>query len=629
MTPTRNVIGATHPLAPYVLLTGVGAVSPIGRDVPELLDALSRGARSIKKPISVVSPTVSDRRLSEVPFEFNSSIPRYIALAQQAAEEALRSSALGPENIDLLVVGTCAGPRPSSDWRLAGLAPPSPTIEGDRAMSEATSVLARNLNIDAPCLTVSTACSSGAAAVAHAWHMVRTGAATTALCIGVDEYWLGLQLSFEMIGALSDEGCSPYDRSDGTTLGEGAAAVVLVADSTGRDSSLISAYVLGVGQSADAYHPVRPDPTGDGPFLATQRAWRMAGQPSRIDLVSGHGTGTRANDQMEARLLDKMRHLTSSKEPPPTFSTKNLHGHMVGASGITELIELIAGLKGEASLTHAAFLNKQHVNDVDELWFGIKNAFSMGGLNTSIVVAAEPPIVEALPPLAAPIIIGVADVLSEGLAAASLTCRQPRSFATPHLQRLMVDHARCRRSRWQNFDTLSTLAATVIAGLLEVTQLDSLVERTDVGLFLSTEVGPARLWRDAARALEHGGQLAPHVIPNLSRHAAASNSAELYGLRGPVSAFYTSGERSVSVLSAALAAVRARAALALFVVEVDEDSTPHETEASGPTTGIVLRGCVVVDSSLVGSPPSGAVTTPRTGLFDATKGLAELCRSVH
>ena len=160
------------------------------------------------------------------------------------------------------------------------------TIDSDIALTTGTARIAKALGLTCPTLTVSTACSSGTSAIAHAWHRLKSRRIRSALCVGVDELWAGSVLSFGMIGALSQEPCDPYGRSDGTSIGEGAAAVLLTTTEGPGNSEL--GYVVGVGQSTDAYHPSRPDPTGQGPFLASARALTVAnlGRTSGFDLGS-------------------------------------------------------------------------------------------------------------------------------------------------------------------------------------------------------------------------------------------------------------------------------------------------------------------------------------------------------
>ena len=153
--------------------------------------------------------------------------PKYVDLAVAAAAEALRAAELPLLPSTPLFVGTNTGPRDARDWRLGGLDAPFATIDGDLGFSLGSERLAAELGLDCPIVTISTACSSGLGAVAHAMHLLSTRAIGSALCVGIDEFWYGPQLAYQLISAVSPTGCSPWGASDGTTMSEGAGALVL------------------------------------------------------------------------------------------------------------------------------------------------------------------------------------------------------------------------------------------------------------------------------------------------------------------------------------------------------------------------------------------------------------------
>lgn len=606
-----------------VAIDGVGIRSPLGSCVSEHVKGLEHGASVLGPPRWSMHPDTSSWPVAEIhPDEWGGPEPKYVEMAVAACLEAMAQAAVDPTGVDLLVLGTAAGPRVPSDWTLGGLAAPGASIDDDLAVALGTRLVADKLGLSCPLLTVSTACSSGAAAIAHAWHQLRTGRVRTALCVGLEELWIGSVLSFGMIGALSAEPCSPYGRSDGTSLGEGAGALVL---SSGGSEGRALGFVTGVGQSTDAYHPSRPDPTAAAPFLAVDRALSVARWQGPLSLVSGHGTGTRANDRVEQKLSELMleRQGTDHEKRPPTFSSKVLYGHSFGASSTLETIELLLALRGELSISKLALLDGPADIAPGDPRVGIKNAFAMGGLNTSLVIASA-----AEPTAAAPVgvaALSVGELRASEMRFAGPLRRDGTAGSTPagvpiaHGEAFSWAQARCKRSRWTTFDTLTRLTAVLVAGLLA--EVDGLVDRRDIGLFVATERGPARSWRKATRALQGGGDLSPDIVPNLSRHALVANTSEFFGLQGPTTAFYLSSKDGRQVLTAAVSAIESGCARALLVIEVDE-SLGEETMSGAPPGDESARGCLLVDSRVVdGSGLRGLWSPDDSSSLDAISDL--------
>lgn len=183
--------------------------------------------------------------------------------------------------------------------------------------------LAVYLRLSGPALTVSTACSSGAQALAMGRRLIRTGLADAVIAGGADSL-CGLTVNgFQSLSAQSAGICNPFSRNrDGTMIGEGAAIFLL----DKRESEVA---LFGVGASSDAYSMTAPEPDGVGVEAAIRRALDDAGLThDAIDYVQLHGTGTLQNDAMESKVVTRV--FGSAIQ---CSSSKGQLGHTLGAAG--------------------------------------------------------------------------------------------------------------------------------------------------------------------------------------------------------------------------------------------------------------------------------------------------------
>ena len=216
-----------------------------------------------------------------------------------------------------------------------------------------------------PDYVVSTACSSAAKAFASARRLLERGICDAVVTGGVDGRCRFAMNGFHALGALSEGRCRPLapDR-DGINLGEGVALFVLEREREGAD-----VFLAGAGESSDAYHATAPDPEGLGAEASMRAAIADAGlSPSDIDYVNLHGTGTRANDDMEMKAVGRV--FADAAHPPRCESTKSLTGHCLGAAGAVEAA-LCCLLVRERRCRAA-----------------LSNSFAFGGSNASLVLSA-------------------------------------------------------------------------------------------------------------------------------------------------------------------------------------------------------------------------------------------------
>ena len=177
-----------------------------------------------------------------------------------------------------------------------------------------------------PCYTISTACSSGAKALASARSLLDLGLCDVAIAGGTDSLCRTTAHGFSALKAISDVPSVPFSANRaGFTLGEGSAICVLTRDTGGIQ-------LVGTGESSDAHHMSAPHPDGAGAEAAMRAALDDAGlTPDRIDYLNLHGTGTPLNDVMEGKAVHRV-----FADHVPCSSTKPLVGHTLGASGAIE-----------------------------------------------------------------------------------------------------------------------------------------------------------------------------------------------------------------------------------------------------------------------------------------------------
>jgi 3-oxoacyl-[acyl-carrier-protein] synthase-1 len=193
-------------------------------------------------------------------------------------------------------------------------------------MGNVAQFLAQHLGIRGPAHTISTACSSGAKALASAARLLQAGMADVVLAGGVDALARFTVGGFSALEAVSAERCNPLSANRrGINLGEAAAFFVL-----SREPGPVR--LAGWGESQDAHHMSAPDPTGQGAAAAMQQALARAGmQPAGVDYVNLHGTATPHNDAMESRAVQAVLGTEVA-----VSSTKPLTGHALAAAGALE-----------------------------------------------------------------------------------------------------------------------------------------------------------------------------------------------------------------------------------------------------------------------------------------------------
>jgi 3-oxoacyl-[acyl-carrier-protein] synthase-1 len=246
----------------------------------------------------------------------------------------------------------------------------------------------RRCRLAGPAVAVSCACASSAKVFGSARRMIESGVIDAALVGGVDSLCLTTLYGFHALQLTSPAPCRPFDVArDGLSIGEAAAFALLERPS--EESDRRSLLLLGIGESSDAYHMSAPHPEGLGARRAMQAALAAAAlEPTDIDYINLHGTGTPSNDRSESQAVTSVFGPTT-----PCSSTKGATGHTLGAAGALEAV--ISAL----AIQHGLMPGGVHTSTVDPMLTAhyiksnrrapvarvLSNSFGFGGTNCSLI----------------------------------------------------------------------------------------------------------------------------------------------------------------------------------------------------------------------------------------------------
>lgn len=259
--------------------------------------------------------------------------------------------------------------------------------------------MARELGVHGPLRIISNACASGANAIGHAFHLVRSGKAERVLAGGYDALSQLVFAGFDALQALSPSGIPrPFDAArDGLALGEGAGFVIVESAEAARArGATVFAELLGYGAATDIHHLTQPHPEGDAALITMQAACGMAGiSPEQIDYINSHGTGTPLNDIAEGNAIQ--RWAGDATPGIRVSSTKSSIGHLLGGAGAVESVISLIALEKQFL---PANLNVREADPVCTFDLVrepreavirrvLTNSFGFGGANATLVFAKE------------------------------------------------------------------------------------------------------------------------------------------------------------------------------------------------------------------------------------------------
>ncbi|MFD6793434.1 MULTISPECIES: beta-ketoacyl-[acyl-carrier-protein] synthase family protein [Prauserella salsuginis group] len=345
-----------------VVVTGVGVVSSIGTGADAYARALREG-RSGARPIEAFDTTgFAHATGCEVvgfdPEQWLRRIP--VAEAGRAAQFAIASARMAVDDAGigeddlrdrrgLVSIGTTDGGSDDGERLAAAFVHDGPAATDPAAArrvpaSRLATGVARDLGLaDVETSTVATACAAGNYAIGGGVDAIRTGEVDYALCGGADALCRMTFTGFYRLGAVDPERCRPFDVDRrGIHTGEGGAVLLLEPreDALARGAR-IYAEVLGYGLNCDAHHQVAPH--GESVARCMALALEDAGvAPGDVDLISAHGTGTKANDATECGAIHGV--FGADGDVPPTVSVKSMLGHTMGAASALAAVACALGI---------------------------------------------------------------------------------------------------------------------------------------------------------------------------------------------------------------------------------------------------------------------------------------------
>lgn len=389
-----------------VVVTGMGLASPLGSDVDTFWRHVTTGVVATA-PVTRFStesyPThlaaeVADPRLTAPEAPDGGCTPRSVRYVNHSVDAALRDAKLlGHDSLQRagVVVGTVMGTRPhleelrrqgrplaaDSSWDSPGLLAQAP---------------ARAFGLRGPRHVVAAGCAAGNTAIAMAADCIRSGQADAMVTGGVDELSETVFRLFTTLRALAPGLVRPFDRDRrGMLPSEGAGILVLESlEHAARRGATVLAELTGYAVAADAHHMTAPHPQGLGMLRCMEAALEQGGiAPGDVDYVSAHGTGTPANDALEAACLSG--YFGPGNGSPAVSSIKGMLGHSQGGASAVEAIACVL------AVNHDRVPGNPTLQDVDEscadldiiqgaardmpVRVALSNAFGFGG-NTSAVV---------------------------------------------------------------------------------------------------------------------------------------------------------------------------------------------------------------------------------------------------
>jgi len=408
-------------LNPRVVITGLGAITPIGIGKDAFWENLSAGKSGVGR-ITHFDPTGFDTQIAAQVNDFDPSLymdkkearrlARFLQFAIAAGQLAVQDAGLAitPENAaDIgVIVGSGIGgidylEEMAYTLKDKGPSRISPFTVPYMITDMAAGMISIKTGAKGPNLCIVTACATGTHCLGEAYKTIQRGAAKAVIAGGSEAAITPLGVaSFIAAGALSNQNAEPtrasrpFDKArSGFVMGEGAGILVLeeLEFAKARGANIL-AEIIGYGASGDANHITAPAPGGEGAARALRAALKDANlKPEEIDYVNAHGTSTELNDKYETMALktafgDHAHKLAIS-------SNKSMVGHLLGASGAVEAIATVMSIRHQVAPPTINQENPDPECDLDyvpnrarplKITTALSSSFGFGGHNAIIVV---------------------------------------------------------------------------------------------------------------------------------------------------------------------------------------------------------------------------------------------------
>ena len=403
-----------------VVVTGLGAITPIGNDVASFWQGLKDKKVGIA-PITYFDTTDYKAKLAGEGKDFDPKkymdpkaarrMEPFSQYAVAAAGEAIAQAGLDMEKEDPFRVGTSIGSgigslqameREHKKMLEKGPNRVNPLLVPMMISNMAVGNVAMHYGLKGKSINVVTACATGTNSIGEAFRSIQYGEADVMVAGGTESAITPLGMAgFAALTALStnddpETASRPFDKDrDGFVMGEGAGIVVLESlEHAQKRGAKILAEVVGYGGSNDAFHITSPAEDGSGAAYAMEMALKDAGiAPEKIDYINAHGTSTHHNDLFETMAVKKA--LGDHAYKVKINSTKSMIGHLLGAAGGVEFIACVKSI--EDGFVHATAGLKEAGEGCDldytmgegvpmDIHYALTNSLGFGGVNASLVI---------------------------------------------------------------------------------------------------------------------------------------------------------------------------------------------------------------------------------------------------
>ncbi|MBV7273267.1 beta-ketoacyl-ACP synthase II [Clostridiaceae bacterium UIB06] len=403
-----------------VVITGLGAITPVGNDVSSFWNNIKNGVPGIDFIKSFDTEGFKVKLAAEVkdfdPLKYIEKkeakrMDTFCQFALASAIQAVENSKLDVENVEKerfgVIVGSGIGGIGTIEKEQTKLLEKGPgrvqplfipmIISNMAAGNIAIKFGARGI-----CTTVVTACATGTNCIGEAFHAIKNDLADIMIAGGTEASITPLSVAgFTSLTALSKSAdpkraSIPFDKErDGFVMGEGSGILVLESlEHAQKRGATIYAEVVGYGSTCDAYHITSPDPDGEGAARAMQIAINEAGiDKEEVSYINAHGTSTPVNDKFETGAIKRV--FGESASNIPISSTKSMTGHLLGAAGAIEAIVCVKALEEGFVPPTVGYEVPDEECDLDyvpnagrtaELKYAMSNSLGFGGHNAVILL---------------------------------------------------------------------------------------------------------------------------------------------------------------------------------------------------------------------------------------------------
>lgn len=404
-----------------VVITGMGAITPLGLEVEEMWRQLVRGVSGVTR-IDAFDVDGYKARIAATVRGFDGKeqfglkesrrMDRFTQFAAAAADQAIADAGLDLDNVNRERIGVYVGSGIGGIQTLEeqhatllarGPGKVSPLLVPMMISNMAAATISIRHGLHGPTMSPVTACSIGNTAIGEAFHRIQAGRTDIILAGGAEAAVTGISLaSFANATALSTRNddpsaaSRPFDKDrDGFVMGEGAGILVLESLSHAkRRGARIHAEIIGYGASSDAYHMVATHPDGDGAYRAMREALEDARiSTAEVDVISAHATSTELGDRSETSAIKRL--FGADAYRVPVTANKSMLGHLLGAAGGVEAIALVKSLQEGIIPPTVNLFEPDPLCDLDyvpnlarqaNMRIGISNSFGFGGHNAVIVI---------------------------------------------------------------------------------------------------------------------------------------------------------------------------------------------------------------------------------------------------